>query len=88
MVASRSLIVHSPGSGHLWDESDMNAPGDGDAMARSIGIWTSGLLASAMFGAMSAQHITGYDGWLGGLVIGIAVFTCARLWLTERRMSP
>lgn len=54
---------------------------------RTFGIWVAGLIASAIFGglissqAFPTTEVAGMFGILGGLL----VFTCLRLWLAAPR---
>ena len=54
-------------------------------MERTVGIWLSGLLASAVLGGWigafvgQALHASIHE--LLGLVGGMSAFTCVRLWL-------
>ena len=62
-------------------------------MARTIAIWVTGLLASAIVGAGigsitagigSRFHSDADTGALVGTIAGAAGFACLRLWLRER----
>ena len=54
---------------------------------RTLVLWTSGLIASAMVGGFVVE--LAFPGWFGGGapggLAGMATFTCTRLWLTEER---
>ena len=54
-------------------------------MMRILALWISGLIAGAMVGGMIFRYLYG-DGvdFFGG-VTGMAVFVCARLWVTDSR---
>lgn len=58
-------------------------------MTRIIGIWISGLIASGLAG-LFAGGVLSRQGegllWAAvGLIGGVAAFTCARLWVGDRR---
>lgn len=51
---------------------------------RRVALWTFGLLAAGIFGALIGDHLSphsnnGFFGFLGGAF----AFACARLWLGE-----
>jgi hypothetical protein len=57
-------------------------------MARTVGIWVFGLLASAIVGGMVGSQV-GYssdNGFLGALA-GMFAFACLRLWLAPSKNS-
>jgi len=56
-------------------------------MARAIGIWIFGLLASAIVGGIMGGKIpSGYDDEaVSGALAGMFAFACIRLWLGEIR---
>jgi hypothetical protein len=59
----------------------------GGAM-RTFGIWTFGLLASAIIGGLVGERLytgVGSEGWFFGIFAGIFAFACVRLWLGPRR---
>jgi hypothetical protein len=49
---------------------------------RALGIWISGLIASIIIGG-GIGSLVGPTGALPGMVAGVCVFACARLWLGE-----
>ena len=50
-------------------------------MLRTIAIWVFGLLGSAILGMLLGAYLL--EGGAGlGLIAGLALFTCLRLWLT------
>lgn len=51
--------------------------------ARTIGIWLTGLIGFGLLGAAIGNLADRIDGGGGGLIAGICIFTCARLWLSE-----
>jgi hypothetical protein len=53
-------------------------------MARTVAIWISGLLASAIIGGGIGSHVHPYDGEASGAVAGLLAFTCLRLWVRSR----
>ena len=61
------------------------------AGARILGIWVSGLIGFAIAGAGLGDLIDHLNGpyssgaGAGGILAGVALFTCARLWARERR---
>jgi hypothetical protein len=59
---------------------------------RTVSIWITGLLASALtsagVGALIGNSAAIYNADGTGLIAGIAAFTCLRLWLAERRNNP
>jgi hypothetical protein len=56
-------------------------------MAKSVGIWASGLQASATLGILVGSAFTNSDGGFLGMVGAPLAFACARLWLTETRAT-
>lgn len=56
-------------------------------MARTIGLWAFGLLASAIFGGLIGETFPNRDGGFLGMVGGPLAFACARLWLAESRVA-
>ena len=53
---------------------------------RTTFIWIFGLLAGAIIGGIVGSRLTnGSDYLLGGLLAGMLVFACMRLWLGERK---
>lgn len=65
-------------------------------MLRSFGIWFFGLSACALGGALighallegvAASGDTGF-GILGGALVGLCAFSCARLWATASQRPP
>lgn len=56
----------------------------GEEAMRQVGIWASGLLATAIFGTMIGHSLAEYDGGgFFGFVAGALAFTCFRLWRTS-----
>lgn len=53
-------------------------------IARTIGIWISGLLACAAVGGAIAHMIYSFGDDIGGSFAGALAFTCIRLWFKER----
>jgi hypothetical protein len=57
---------------------------------RTLGIWVSGLLASALVGGLIGNKLgTDYSGdsaALGGIA-GMCAFACVRLWLGQNRKN-
>lgn len=56
-------------------------------MARTVGIWVSGLIAGAIFGAFIGQALDASsmgDPGVPGAIGGMCLFICARLWATSR----
>jgi hypothetical protein len=52
--------------------------------ARTVGIWASGILAGAIFGALLGNHLHPDDtrhGLIFGALGGVLCFTCLRLWV-------
>jgi hypothetical protein len=43
------------------------------------------LFAFAVVGALIADYLYGSNGDVWGILVGMAIFACARLWTTERR---
>jgi hypothetical protein len=63
-------------------------------MARSVAIWIFGLIASAIIGGFvgSSYAVTFHptapgDGGFFGMVGGMSVFACLRLWLAAPRAN-
>jgi hypothetical protein len=57
----------------------------GMKIAKTVILWVSGIIASAIFGALIGSRFgDGQIALLGG-VGGTAAFTCARIWWSERR---
>jgi hypothetical protein len=55
---------------------------------RIVIIWASGLFASAAFGAILGQGLTGEEAMgLFGMSGGAVAFICIRLWATERSVN-
>jgi hypothetical protein len=55
---------------------------------RTFGIWTFGLLASLIFGALVGERLSitvGYEGGIAGGLGGMFAFACVRLWLSQDR---
>lgn len=53
--------------------------------AKSIAIWTCGIVAAALIGGAIGESLSGPTGALPGWVGGLCAFVCARLWMTELR---
>ena len=54
------------------------------AIARIIGIWIGGLIASGILGAgVAIQLSRAPDAPFMGFVAGVGAFTCLRLWFGE-----
>ena len=58
---------------------------------RAVGIWVTGLLASAIIGYAMGAYFQRPDGPSGGALWGmlaaLGIFTCARLWLAGKPKS-
>ena len=55
-------------------------------IARIVGIWVSGLVATSLLGAGIAIFLSGGgDAPFTGFLAGLAAFTCFRLWIGEMR---
>jgi len=60
-------------------------------MARTIAIWVTGLLASAIIGGLIAARLEppdAYEWGFPGALAGMLAFACLRLWLGARRKDP
>lgn len=53
-------------------------------MARKIGIWIFGLLASGIFGGLIGHQLEYLEGGIWGFLGGAFAFACLRLWLADR----
>lgn len=54
---------------------------------RTVGIWVSGLLASAIIGGLTGSVFNqpfSTDMGVWGALAGMLAFTCVRLWLGQR----
>lgn len=51
---------------------------------RTFGIWFFGLIAGMLIGGLVGNHLNYSDGAFFGIIAGMAVFACARLWLAGR----
>jgi hypothetical protein len=56
-------------------------------MLRTVILWVCGLFASSVIGAMLVDYFYGQNIAIWGLLVGAAVFTCGRLWITQPRKS-
>lgn len=51
--------------------------------ARTIAIWVFGLIGSGFFGSVLGNYLTGSNGEFQGLIAGMCLFACIRLWKKE-----
>lgn len=52
---------------------------------RSLGIWIFGLIGAAIFGGFAGNYLSqGQDQVSFGMIGGMCVFACARLWAESR----
>jgi hypothetical protein len=54
-------------------------------LLRNVTLWICGLFAFAVVGALIADYLYGSNGDVWGVLVGMAIFACARRWATERR---
>ena len=61
------------------------------SQVRTVGIWVTGLLASAIIGFAIGAYFqrpnSPSGGALWGMLAALGIFTCARLWLDGRAKS-
>jgi len=58
-------------------------------MARQIALWATGLFAFSAIGSGVGMWIAPYGiAPLWGMLAGLCLFACIRLWWTESRAAP
>jgi hypothetical protein len=74
-----------------WGDLGLKAKGtmigvSGGKYVRTFFIWLTGILASAIVGGGVGDYLQPYgSGGFWGILFGAFAFTCARLWLAEKK---